>query len=61
MLYYAGVWLIYFLYDKTKNKIINYFVHKGAINGIKLLTYTPEWERKNNIQKLERLLDWVFL
>lgn len=56
MIYYIAGTLVYFIFQKIKNKIIC----KSVNTGVKLLLYKTEWHSKNQ-QFYYDLLDWLII
>ena len=57
MLIYLSTFIICFIFDKIKNKIIAKIFHSGTI---KLIKYTKKFHDDEKT-KLEILLDWILI
>ncbi len=57
MLVYFSSFILCFIFDRIKNKIITKIFHNTSV---KLLRYTQKWHNDQKT-KLELLLDWILI
>lgn len=55
MIYFITGYLIYFIFDKIKNKVVSRIVY----NGIKLIKYSDNWHKQQST--FDKFCDWVLL
>ncbi len=57
MFYYFSSFVLYFVFDKIKNKILAKIFYSGSV---KMIKYTKIWHDENEYI-IKDLLDWIIL
>ena len=57
MFYYFSSFVLYFVFDKIKNKILAKIFYSGSV---KMIKWTNEWHEDNRYI-IKDLFDWVLL